>query len=65
MEPGPWCRHCALPARVEGEPELGRAVHAGTGQELGPDGHLCAPVGFWTAGMRIRRRASRVALGFP
>lgn len=52
---GLWCRGCGRPARVEGDPELGRAVHADTGLELGDGGHLCAPIGFRTAAMRAPR----------
>lgn len=59
---GTWCRACGQPARVEGDAELGRAVHARTGQETGPDGHLCAPIGFETAEMARRHLA---ALGWP
>lgn len=69
---GLWCRTCALPARVEGEPELGKAVHAATGEELGPDGHPCAPVDFLLPSMleaaaaaREAAARNRAALGFP
>jgi hypothetical protein len=41
---GTKCRKCDDPVRVEGEPFLGRAVHAATGEELGGDGHLAAPI---------------------
>jgi hypothetical protein len=52
---GLWCRQCGLPARVLGEAELGRAVHAATGREQGGDEHVCAPIGFETAQMRAAR----------
>jgi len=65
VEAGPWCRACGLPARVEGEAELGRAVHAGTGEEQGPDGHACAPIPFRTVAMLGAARAHVAALGFP
>lgn len=65
-ESGPWCRTCCLPALVEGEPELGKAVHAGTGEELGPDGHQCAPVDFLLPSMLEASARNRVAgFGFP
>jgi len=42
------CRRCKEPARREGslllEDELRKTVHAVTGEELGPDGHLVAPI---------------------
>jgi hypothetical protein len=41
---GTVCRRCFQRVAVEGDPEWGRAVHAATGSELGPDGHLVAPV---------------------
>jgi hypothetical protein len=62
---GLWCRRCHLPALVPGDPEWGIAVHAGTGEEQGLDGHLCAPVDFETAGMRAGGRVTAAALGFP
>ena len=52
---GLWCRACGQPARVEGDPEYGRAVHADSGEELGDDGHLCLPVEFETGEMRAAR----------
>jgi len=65
-ESGLWCRRCALPARVEGDPRFGRAVHARTGEELGPDGHQCAPVGLLLPSMHEAAARNRVAgLGFP
>jgi hypothetical protein len=54
------------------DPEMSRAVHAGTGDERcaapaaggdDDDGALCAPVAFETAAMRGARQ--RAALGFP
>jgi len=42
---GPWrCRWCREPVTVTGEPHLGKAVHTATGKELGPGGHLAAPI---------------------
>lgn len=41
---GTVCRLCGQRVAVEGDPEWGRAVHAGTGGELGRDGHLVAPI---------------------
>jgi hypothetical protein len=38
------CRTCGRPATVDGGEWWGRAVHEGTGRELGDDGHLVAPV---------------------
>ena len=46
------CRKCREPARLEGpgahgtpaERALARAVHAATGLERGPDGHVTAPL---------------------
>jgi hypothetical protein len=38
------CRVCGEPVQVMGEPFTGQAVHAGTGSEAGPDGHLAAPI---------------------
>lgn len=63
---GLWCRACGAAARIEGDAEMGRAVHAVTGEELGPDGHLCAPVGFVLPSMLDAAARNRVAaLGFP
>jgi hypothetical protein len=59
------CRHCHLPAEVQGDPEWGIAVHAGTGSETCAGGRVCAPVGFETAGMRAAGLAVRGPLGFP
>jgi hypothetical protein len=60
---GLWCRRCGLPARVEGDPEYGRAVHDGTGEELGPPGrHRCAPIDLHVPSMQAARCA---AIGFP
>jgi hypothetical protein len=47
--PGPrWCMRCRQRVRLEGPPDLieqfRKAVHADTGDEEGPDGHLAAPV---------------------
>lgn len=43
-----WCRTCderVILYMAPGLPaHLARAVHAATGDELGPDGHLAAPV---------------------
>jgi hypothetical protein len=39
-----WCRRCGLPVTVTGGSPMGRAVHSGTGEELGADGHLAAPI---------------------
>lgn len=50
-----WCRKCGLPCRVEGDPELGMAVHDETGAERGPDGHYCAPIDTETTVMRAAR----------
>jgi len=38
------CRACVKPVTVLGDPEWGMALHAGTRRELGPDGHLVAPI---------------------
>lgn len=40
-----WCRHCDQPARRAGggDGPLGKVVHAGTGEELGADGHPAVP----------------------
>jgi hypothetical protein len=63
---GLWCRRCHLPAEVQGDPEWGTAVHAGTGSETCADGRVCAPVDFETAEMRAARgRMACAALGFP
>jgi hypothetical protein len=56
---GPWCSRCGLPVAVEGEPELGRAVHAATGREQGNGGHFAAPIEYETAIMRGARRLRR------
>jgi hypothetical protein len=46
-----WCSRCGQPARLTGGPDPGlpddfrRAVHAATGQETGPYGHVADPVG--------------------
>ena len=58
---GLWCRACGAAARIEGDAEMGKAVHAGTGGELGADGHQCAPVDFLLPSMleaAARRRAT-------
>lgn len=39
-----WCRRCGVPVTVTGVSPMGRAVHSGTGEELGADGHLTAPI---------------------
>ena len=39
-----WCRRCGQPVTVTGVSPMGRAVHSGTGGELGADGHLAAPI---------------------
>ena len=38
------CRACLKPVTVQRDPEWGMALHAGTRRELGPDGHLVAPI---------------------
>jgi hypothetical protein len=38
------CRARARPVTVLGDPDWGMALHAGTRRELGPDGHLVAPI---------------------
>jgi hypothetical protein len=39
------CRRCNQPITVDGDdPEFGKASHTATGSELGPDGHLAAPI---------------------
>jgi hypothetical protein len=38
------CRAGVKPVTVLGDPEWGMALHAGTHRELGPDGHLAAPI---------------------
>jgi hypothetical protein len=44
--PGAWaCNVCRLPVTRSGkDPEWGPVVHADTGQETGPDGHVAAPI---------------------
>jgi hypothetical protein len=51
-----WCRHCGVPVTVSGVPAIGRAVHTGTGDELGPDGHLVAPISIDPAVSAAARR---------
>jgi hypothetical protein len=42
---GAWCcRKCRQPMTATGDPEWGLAVHTATGEELGGDGHLPAPI---------------------
>ena len=41
---GTVCRRCAQRVAVTGDREWGRAVHVGTGEERGPNGHLVAPI---------------------
>lgn len=41
---GTVCRRCAERVTVTRDPELGRAVHASTGEERGPDGHIAASI---------------------
>jgi hypothetical protein len=42
---GAWCcRKCLQPMTVIGDPEWGLAVHTATGEELGDDAHLPAPI---------------------
>lgn len=42
-----WCRHCGERVTLLGQPgtdpSLRMAVHAATGGETGPDGHVAAP----------------------
>jgi hypothetical protein len=38
------CRAGVKPVTVLGDPEWGMALHAGTRRELGPGGHLAAPI---------------------
>jgi hypothetical protein len=54
---GRVCRRCSEPVTVTGHPEWGPAVHAGTGDELGRDGHLVAPI----SGDILRAAAARKA----
>lgn len=39
-----WCRRCGADVITNGTSPLSRAVHAATGDERGPDGHLVTPV---------------------
>ena len=46
-----WCRYCDEPVMLLGQPgtdslfpSLRKAVHAATGSETGPDGHVAAPM---------------------
>jgi hypothetical protein len=43
-----WCSRCGQPVKLADgdgiEDEYRKAVHAATGRETGPDGHLAAPV---------------------
>lgn len=39
------CLTCMQPVFIQGDSMWGRAVHMHTGQELGADGHLVAPIG--------------------
>jgi hypothetical protein len=42
-----WCRACGLPVTLLGsnpDPLFRMAVHSATGQEMGPDTHLAAPI---------------------
>jgi hypothetical protein len=38
------CRARVKPVTVLGDPEWGMTLHAGRRRELGPDGHLVAPI---------------------
>jgi hypothetical protein len=42
-----WCRRCGESVRLDGSPlvpeQMRKAVHAATGSETGPDGHVAAP----------------------
>jgi len=56
---GHWCRRCGKRVTVTGDdPDLARAVHAGSGQEQGADGHLAAPVGFEPEPWRTAREVA-------
>jgi hypothetical protein len=45
------CRVCRRRVTVSGEENMGKAVHD-DGRELGPDGHLAAPIELVPAGAR-------------
>lgn len=51
------CRACVKPVTVLGDPEWGMAPHAGTRRELGPDGHLVAPIDAGIIRASITRKA--------
>lgn len=47
---GQWCRHCGAPVLLVGgiavPDQFRKAVHAATGRERAPDGHLAAPLDY-------------------
>ena len=61
-----WCRWCGERVEYdggEGDPAMRKAVHAGTGREKGPDGHLAAPQDFepplWKAARELTAEFGR------
>jgi hypothetical protein len=51
------CRRCQEPVTVQGDPRWGKAAHTRTGQELGSDGHLAAPIDADLVSAAMARRA--------